>query len=330
MNKKRYREVCEAFSGKRVTVIGDLMMDEYLWGQATRISPESPVMVVEVKSESQVPGGAANVVNNILALGGRVSVIGVVGEDVAGEQLISSLSSRKADIHGVLRDDTRPTTRKTRIVAHNQQVLRVDREERVDLSPKMEGMLIGRMTQLLQHSDAVILSDYAKGVLTRNVIRTSIETARELNLLITANPKPQSARFMQGISVISLNQSEAEITAALIGVRETPLLFDGDRLDESGRILVGELGIENLLVTRGGKGLSLWTEAGSVTHVPAHEVEVYDVAGAGDTVISMLTLALVGGATMREALHLANHAAACVIRKVGVATVTPEELYADG
>lgn len=330
MNKKRYREICEAFNGKRVTVIGDLMMDEYLWGQATRISPESPVMVVEVKSESQVPGGAANVVNNILALGGRVSVIGVVGEDTAGEQLISSLSSRKADIHGVLRDSSRPTTRKTRILAHHQQVLRVDREERGNLSPEMEEILIGRVRQLLPHSDAVILSDYAKGVLTRTVIRACIETAKELNLQIIANPKPQSARFMHGMTVISLNQSEAEMTAALNGIRENPLLFEGERLDEAGRILVKELGVENLLVTRGGKGLSLWTEAGSVTHVPAHEVEVYDVAGAGDTVISMLTLALTGGAVMREALHLANHAAACVIRKVGVATVTPEELYADG
>jgi D-beta-D-heptose 7-phosphate kinase/D-beta-D-heptose 1-phosphate adenosyltransferase len=235
------------------------MMDEYLWGQATRISPESPVMVVEVKSESQVPGGAANVVNNILALGGRVSVIGVVGEDTAGEQLISSLSSRKADIHGVLRDSSRPTTRKTRILAHHQQVLRVDREERGNLSPEMEEILIGRVRQLLPHSDAVILSDYAKGVLTRTVIRACIETAKELNLQIIANPKPQSARFMHGMTVISLNQSEAEMTAALNGIRENPLLFEGERLDEAGRILVKELGVENLLVTRGGKGLSLWT-----------------------------------------------------------------------
>jgi D-beta-D-heptose 7-phosphate kinase/D-beta-D-heptose 1-phosphate adenosyltransferase len=305
------------------------MMDEYLWGSATRISPESPVMVVDVERESSVPGGAANVVNNLLALGAHVSVLGVVGTDAAGVSLKEMLSRESADISGIVCDPTRPTTRKTRVVAQHQQVLRVDRERAHPLEIAVEDTLLQSIATILPHCSAAIISDYNKGVLTDHIARECVHISKKHGLTITANPKPTTAHRLAGVTALSLNKSEAEMTAALGSGRTSPLLFSDEFLDESGHILRKELKVENLLVTRGAKGLSLWPISGAAIHVPAHEVEVYDVAGAGDTVISMLTLALAAGANMEEALILANHAAACVVRKVGVAVVTVEELYGD-
>lgn len=324
-------------------VLGDLMMDEYLWGQATRISPESPVMVVEVERESSVPGGAANVVNNLLALGAAVAVVGVVGEDEAGASLLAALRAEGAEVSGIVVDASRPTTRKTRVVAHSQQVLRIDREQTHPVEEGIAAALLERLRQEIDGAQAVIISDYNKGVLTPLVAQTTVQAARQAGVLLTANPKPANSWTLAGAHLVQMNQSEAEATAALsgIGFPSSPpqRLRAGDGaavrpnahlpLEALGAALRRALDVEMLLVTQGAKGLSVWCAEGGVHHVPAHPVEVYDVAGAGDTVISALTLGLAAGAPVEEAAVVANHAAACVIRKVGVATVTPEELLAD-
>ncbi len=323
MDKGRYEEIVREFTGRSVLVLGDLMMDEYLWGRATRISPESPVMVVEVDRESSVPGGAANVVNNVLALGGTVSVFGVVGSDAKGAALKGALEEQGAKIDGIVEDPSRPTTRKTRIVAHNQQVMRVDREQTHAISSDLSSRLVDCLQAAASDTQAIIISDYNKGVLTDAVARAAVQAAKEHGITLTANPKPPNARLLQGASIVSLNQSEAEAVAG------NGKFTNGGYLDAAGRRLVDELKVDSLIVTQGSKGLSVWTRNGDVRHIPAHPVEVYDVAGAGDTVISALTLAIIAGADIFEAAEVANHAAACVVRHLGVATVTQDELIAD-
>ena len=323
MDKVRYEEIVRGFSSCSVLVVGDLMMDEYLWGRATRISPESPVMVVEVDRESSVPGGAANVVNNVLALGGRVRVLGVVGADAKGAALKAALAERGAAINGIVEDGSRPTTRKTRIVAHNQQVMRVDREQTHPISAEVSGRLVESLQDAAAGTQAIIISDYNKGVLTESVAGAAVHAAKEYGITLTANPKPPNARLLQGASILSLNQSEAEAVAS------DGSFTEAGKLEEAGRRLLRELRVSSLIVTQGSKGLSVWTAGGEVRHMAAHPVEVYDVAGAGDTVISALTLAITAGADVFEAAEVANHAAACVVRHLGVATVTQDELIAD-
>jgi D-glycero-beta-D-manno-heptose-7-phosphate kinase len=327
MNRNRYQEIVQGFAGRKVVVLGDLMLDEYLWGSATRISPESPVMVVDVDRETSVPGGAANVVNNLLALGAHVAVIGVAGDDEAGRKLINALQDEGADVEGIVVDETRPTTRKTRVVAHSQQVLRVDREKSAPISHETAREIMQRLHDR-EDAEAVIVSDYNKGLMTPGVARSATALCGATGAVLTANPKPQNARHLSGAQVLQLNQAEAEATAAVLGL--SPHGHDGpETFEEMGRALRKRLGVYNLLVTRGAKGLALFPHDGDPCFVAAHEVEVYDVAGAGDTVISCLTLGLIAGASLEEAATVANHAAACVVRKVGVATVTAEEILAD-
>ncbi|HZO91560.1 MAG TPA: D-glycero-beta-D-manno-heptose-7-phosphate kinase [Chthonomonadaceae bacterium] len=323
MRLEYYQRLVHSFADRRILVLGDLMLDEYLLGRATRISPESPVMVVEVDKERCVPGGAANVVNNLLALGARVAIIGVIGQDLAGETLRADLAARGADVTGIVIDPSRPTTRKTRVVAHSQQVLRVDREQTHPISPSVAHCLIEHLRREVSEAEAVVVSDYNKGVLTAQVARAAVQIAREAGRILTSNPKPPNVRTLAGAKLVSLNQVEAQTTA------DDPRFADEDGLDEAGAALIRQLHVETLVVTRGPKGLSIWHADGSIRHIPAHPVEVYDVAGAGDTVISAITLGLAAGASVEEAAEVANHAAACVVRKVGVATVTPEELLAD-
>jgi D-glycero-beta-D-manno-heptose-7-phosphate kinase len=303
------------------------MLDEYLWGSATRISPESPVMVVDVDRETSVPGGAANVVNNLLALGAQVSVIGVAGDDEAGRTLVNALKDEGADVEGIVIEPGRPTTRKTRVVAHSQQVLRVDREKAHAVSDETTAEITRRL-HARPDVEAVIVSDYNKGVLRPEVASSAVALCGAAGATLTANPKPQNARHLHGAHVLQLNQSEAEATAAVLGL--SPHGQDGpETFEEMGRELRKRLGVYTLLITRGAKGLALFPHDGDPCSLPAHEVEVYDVAGAGDTVISTLTLGLVVGADVEEAATVANHAAACVVRKVGVATVTVDEILAE-
>lgn len=315
----RLNSILESMAGRRILVVGDVMMDEYVWGNARRISPEAPVMVVEVEKESYTPGGAANVVNNIQALGGVAAVVGIIGDDDIGRKLMKRLSETGVDVSGIVTDASRPTTRKTRIIAHSQQVVRVDRENRRKLTNSAASKLISQLENLTASVHAVVFSDYDKGVARRQVTQALLEIARKHGKRVIVNPKPRNVKQFRSASVISLNQSEAEAVTAVT-------ISDGKSLQRAAKKLLTWLQPEALLITCGPNGMSLFNANGDMETIPAHLVEVYDVAGAGDTVVSVLALAMAAGANPHEAAVLANCAGGAVVRKVGVAAVTREEI----
>jgi rfaE bifunctional protein kinase chain/domain len=321
--KFRYEQIVRSFAQRTALVLGDLMVDEYYHGSTRRISPEGPVMVVEVESEEMKPGGAANTINNLLAFGAHVCAMGVVGDDETGRLLTKDLAARGADISGIFVDKSRPTTCKTRILAQHQQVLRVDREQTHFIDAAMSRKLRDYFVEVIQSAEFVLISDYRKGVLTPEIAADMIDIARAVHVPLMANPKPASARWLRNVQLISLNRNEVE---HLTG-HEMP--DDEAGLRSYGEEVLQELAVETLVITRGAKGLSYWRKDGEYCHVPVHPVEVYDVAGAGDTTISAMALALTSGASCMEAAFIANHAGACVVRKVGVATVSPDELIED-
>ncbi len=330
MRKSRYEEIVREFAGKELIVVGDIGVDRYITGQVNRISPESPTMVVEVEGDRRVPGGAANVVNNLVALAAKVTLVGVIGDDHHGRQLKADLNERGVNIEGIVMDSGRPTTVKERIIAQNRQLLRVDYEQSCAVAPDVVERLEAAVERALPGASAVLVSDYNKGVLTPEFAAWLIDRCRRTRKLISINPKPVSAGRIHGADVVSVNQVEAE---AMAGAR----FVDDAALETHGARLARELDVSVLVITRGSRGLTFWTRsrgeepatAPEMRHVAAHPVEVYDVAGAGDTAISALTLGLTCGADILEAATVANHAAACVVRKVGVATVSPDELLAD-
>ena len=317
--KKKLNQILHSLAGRRVLVIGDVMMDEYVWGNVRRISPEAPVMVVEVESESYMPGGAANVVNNIQALGGITSIVGVIGDDEMGRALASRLAENGVDVSGLVADAQRPTTRKTRIVAHNQQVVRVDRESRKKISGQAVKKVIARLADRISSVDAVVFSDYDKGMAGNEVTQAVFELAKKHRKPVVVNPKPKNVKLFKSVSILSLNQSEAEAASGIT-------ISDERALQRAAKRLLNSVQPEVLLITRGPLGMSLFSADGQIETVPAHPVEVYDVAGAGDTVVSVLALALAAGASVKEAAILANCAGGAVVRKVGVATVTRDEV----
>jgi rfaE bifunctional protein kinase chain/domain len=321
--RSRYAELVRAMAGRSLLVVGDLMLDEYLHGRATRVSPESPVLVVNVERDEWKPGGAANVAHNLLALSGRAAVVGAVGDDSCGRRLRSLLAAAGADVTGIVTLPGRPTTRKTRIVAHNQQVLRVDRERSTPVEAAARERLLEHVAAALPRVEAVLVSDYRKGVLTPEMATRLMCLAAEAGRPVIANPKPASARWLAGARVLSLNQVEAEeLAGAPLPAAEEQLARFGDRL-------LAELDTETLVITRGSRGLTYWNRGVGHHTVPAHAVEVFDVAGAGDTTITALAVALAAGATIHEAACVANHAGACVVRKRGVAVTGLEELLRD-
>ena len=308
------------FSRAKVLVVGDLMLDEFVWGQVNRISPEAPVPVVWVQSESVMPGGAANVANNIRALGGEAIVVGVVGEDRWGNTLVSDLAARRIDTGSVL-TTTRPTTVKTRVIAHHQQVVRVDREQREPLHAGSVERLIRAITQRIGEVDAVVIEDYGKGVITRQLLAAVIPLARKHRKLITVDPKEEHFDLYRRVTALTPNRTEA---GGAVG-RELESNADVQR---AGTEILKRLQCEGLLVTLGEDGMCLFERGGRRTLIPTVAQEVFDVAGAGDTVIAAFTLALASGASMVQAARIANHAAGVVVGKLGVATATPAELRA--
>jgi len=329
MFRSRAELLLNAFSGRRIVVVGDVMLDEYIWGQVNRISPEAPVMVVDAQRYSNVPGGAANVVNNLCALGATGSIVGTAGSDSHGDELIAALAAEGADTSGIIRLTDRPTTRKTRIIAHSQsvnaQVVSVDHENRSALDRESEDALIAQLERLVPAADAVLMSDYQKGVLGTRVVQACIEMMRP-GQPITGNLKPAALAALghpKGVTVLTMNVHEASLAVGKVS------LTDGEII-EAGVQILGNTASTHVLITQGSHGLTLFSaeNPGHPVHVPPREVEVYDSAGAGDTVISTLTLALGSGASPEEAVRLANFAAAETVKKVGVATVTREEILA--
>ena len=308
------------FKELRALVVGDLMLDEYIFGQATRISQEAPVMVIKQNRVSSVPGGAANVSMNMMAFGAASGVIGVVGQDSAGDTLVGALKMSGAGPVEILRDSSRPTTRKTRVLAnHSHQVLRIDHEVERPLSDELEAQLLNLVAECAKSSQVVLLSDYQKGTIPGPVIKKVVQIGMELGIPVVANAKPGSAHFYKGASVVSLNRFEA---SAAIGSHQ-PIV--DTEAPEIAKRLREQLEIESLVVTLGGSGMVAASSAG-VFQVPAVKVEVYDEAGAGDTVIGTLALCAAFGPIDETCLRLATHTAAAVVRKVGVAVPSEDDL----
>jgi len=319
MNRQRALEIVNDFPNRRIVVLGDLMLDEFIWGEVRRISPEAPVPVVEVKRETWHLGGSGNVVSNILELGARATPIGVVGKDESARLLRNRFAERGVETRGIITDQSRPTTRKTRIVAHSQQMVRADRENRAPINVETEDHVIAAFIAELESSDAAIISDYDKGLLTPRVLREVIEACRIHKKRVCLDPKVRNFVHYLNVDVITPNQVEAERATNIEIVDETSLVAAARKISEL-------LYCDNVLITRGEHGMSLLDKKGLMTHIPTVAREVYDVTGAGDTVIATLTLALASGASLEESAIIANHSAGVAVAKLGTATVSAAEL----
>lgn len=317
LDVQRARQILEAATGTRALVVGDIMLDVYLRGSASRISPEAPVPVVHVAEDWTALGGAANVACNVAGLGARCDLIGAVGADEAAGELRRTLAAIGVDARGLVEVDDRPTTVKTRILARQHQVARYDREIDEDVEGETAERLAGVVETLVAQADAVILEDYDKGVLVRPVIEAALDAARRRGVPVVVDPKARHFFDYGGATVLKPNLSE--LGAAL---RAPVLAHDHEWMDRTRR----HLDCGHLLVTLGEEGMSLVTEDGEHLHVPAVARSVYDVSGAGDTVSAMLAVGLAAGASIAEAAVLASHAAGMEVGKAGVATVSPDEI----
>ncbi|MCP3871029.1 MAG: D-glycero-beta-D-manno-heptose-7-phosphate kinase, partial [Gammaproteobacteria bacterium] len=299
-------------------VIGDSMVDRFLWGKVERISPEAPVPVVKIDRETIKLGGAANVAANIRALGAEVVLFGLNGEDEAGIWLTKLLLDRGIDADGMVESKDRPTTIKTRIIAHNQQVVRTDREDDSPLNQNLIDQLLEKLTAMGPF-DGYILSDYGKGVLTDSALRNSIAVAQASGSPVIVDPKKGDYSQYQGVTSLTPNQKEAEQACALA-------ISDEASLTRAGNILLKRTAAEAVLITRGEHGMALFNKDASEHHLPTVARKVFDVTGAGDTVISVYTTALAAGADFATAASLANHAAGVAVREVGTVAVTADQL----
>jgi D-beta-D-heptose 7-phosphate kinase/D-beta-D-heptose 1-phosphate adenosyltransferase len=308
-----------AFSGKRILVVGDVILDEYLWGDVRRISPEAPVPIVEIRSRSFVPGGAANAAANVGSLEGQAFLGGVVGTDHSADKLVEVLQQQGVDTKGLIPDRERATTTKTRLIAHSQQVVRMDSEHRVPLSQPVEDAMLRWVDHHLPGVDACILSDYGKGVVSSRAAEHVIRTARKVDKPVIVDPKGTNYVKYRGAAVIKPNIHEVQQV-----LKEE--IEDDAGLLEASRRLVELLEGSAVLITRGPEGMSLFREGLAPLHIATVARRVFDVTGAGDTVVSTLALALAAGAALEQAVHLANLAAGIVVGKRGTATVTLEEL----
>jgi D-beta-D-heptose 7-phosphate kinase/D-beta-D-heptose 1-phosphate adenosyltransferase len=312
-------KLVQRFKKTTVLVVGDIMIDEFIWGTVTRISPEAPVPVVAVARENLLLGGAANVVHNVHSLGGRVLLAGLIGDDRMGEKIKKLLAEQKIDSEGLVVQAGRPTTVKTRVIAHSQQVVRFDRESREPISAQSQEMLLRYLDKSWGQVDGIIVSDYGKGLITPALMEFIMQRKKKEAKLVAVDPKMNNFNLYSGATVVTPNRQEAEAAAG----KE---IRDEGSLMEVGRILLERFASQAILITRGEEGMVLFEREGDVINVPTVAKEVYDVTGAGDTVISALTLALASGNAFPEAAVVANYAAGIVVGKVGTATVTPEEL----
>jgi len=304
------------FKESRVLIVGDLILDRYIWGKVSRISPEAPVPVVDVTDENFMLGGAANVANNIATLGGRATVAGVTGNDRQGSILKRLLRDR--GIECALFKDARPTTLKTRVIANNQQVVRFDKEDKRSISGRVMEELSLFLKKAIPEHDAVIVSDYMKGLICKELVQEIVKSAKKGNKLVAVDPKPSHINYFKGVSLIKPNIMEASLCAGVD-------IKDEESLIEAGKSLIEKLSCRAVLITRGEEGMSLF-EKDKVTDIPTLARHVYDVTGAGDTVIAAFTLAYASGADMHGAATIANHAAGIVIGEVGTAVPSMDNL----
>ncbi len=312
------KDLFKNFGNTGILVIGDLMVDQYIWGKVRRISPEAPVPVVEVTEENLLLGGAANVAHNILSLGGKVFIAGAIGRDDTGKILINKLSERGFNTDGIVIDGSRPTTVKTRVIAHSQQVVRFDREVRADIGRSTLSMILDYVASSLPEIKGIIISDYCKGIITRSLIKRLLEITRS-RVFIAADPKIGHFDYYKRLSLITPNINEASFGSGID-------IIDEKTLVAAGRALLKKLQCRAVIITRGDEGMTLFEKNGAVTNIPTCPREVYDVSGAGDTVIAALTLCHAAGADLKDAAIIANHAAGVVVAKVGTAVATQQEI----
>ena len=297
------------------------MLDKSIYGEVLRISPEAPVQVVNVTNEEYRPGGSANVASNITALSAKAMVIGVAGNDSAHRILKGRLENLGIDTRGIFVDESRPTTQKVRILGRHQQLLRVDYEKTESVSKKIQQEIIGYLKSNIRNIDAIVISDYKKGVVCKDFISKVLDICRENHKIIIVDPKPSNSKFFTKVSLIAPNHNEASEMTGIEEKSEKDLIRIGKKL-------VKDIN-SNVLITRGEKGMSLFEKKGAITHIPTKAKEVYDVTGAGDTVCATITLALACGCSLKKASILANHAAGVVVGKLGTSTVSLEELKKD-
>jgi D-beta-D-heptose 7-phosphate kinase/D-beta-D-heptose 1-phosphate adenosyltransferase len=322
LSAARARELVTRFPATRVLIAGDVMLDQFVVGRVSRISPEAPVPVVEHDHDEYRVGGAGNVAANARALGARVDLVGLIGQDRAADLLKAELARRAIGCEGLVADPGRPTTTKQRIVTtRNQQVARVDYEDDTEASGDLEQRLIDHASAAMAQADVVVVSDYLKGVVTRRLVEAIIAAARERRVPVLVDPKIPHIEYYAGTTLVTPNHHEAEIATHL-------RIRTDDDARRAGRIFVERAKCHGVLITRGEHGMSLVDPSGEA-HYPAVAREVADVTGAGDTVIGTLALALAAGASLAEAAQLANQAAGIVVRRFGPATVSPEELLAE-
>jgi rfaE bifunctional protein kinase chain/domain len=314
--KENLIKIMNKFKEKKVLVVGDIILDKYVFGNVSRVSPEAPIPLVDVGWENYVPGGAANAANNLASLGVKVSIIGVIGEDAHAEILLNKLNSRRIKTDLLIKDENRRTILKERVVANNQQLLRIDYDVKDTINKEIEEEVIRKITQIIPEIDSVIVSDYGKGLINKKVMDELIKLCKDNQKYLVVDPKPENKELYKGVNLITPNYEEASQMAEVFGKEE-------DNIDKVGNKLRDKFN-SDLLITRGPRGMTLFSD--EVKHFPTKAREVYDVSGAGDTVIATLTLALSSGANMEESITLANYAAGIVVNKFGTSTATTIEI----
>jgi D-beta-D-heptose 7-phosphate kinase/D-beta-D-heptose 1-phosphate adenosyltransferase len=328
MTPQRLEEILDRARSRRLLVIGDLMLDEFVWGKVGRISPEAPVPVVEVTGESFYPGGAANVARNLREFTGGVSVVGAVGQDPSGRKLRDLLTEQKIELLNSGESSDFNTIVKTRIIARHQQVVRVDRERVSTLAANQITVVAEQVRKKLPDIDAVIFEDYGKGFVAADLVRQIAKDAKAAGKIVAADPNPRNPIDWSGMTAVKPNRSEAFFAAGITPRdSEQPPKDDADLL-RAGDMLLRKWGSQYILVTLGEHGMMLFEDGKTPHHIPTKARQVFDVSGAGDTAIALFTLALSAGANAGEAADIANHASAVVVAKLGTATVTPAELLA--
>ncbi len=328
MDLTRLQQILGRAQGKRILVIGDLMLDEFVWGKVGRISPEAPVPVVEVTGESFYPGGAANVARNLREFVDGVGVIGLLGKDRSGRQLRDLLAGQKIDVANAIEDESFHTIVKTRIIARQQQVVRVDREQIAGLSPAQIAKVVAAVKKSLPEIDAIIFEDYGKGLLTSELVAQIARDAQAAGKIVAADPNARNLIDWSGLTAVKPNRTEAFLAAGIPWRDPDDSPADDVDLVRAGEALLKKWGSKYLLITLGEHGMMLFQKNQPPHHIPTKARQVFDVSGAGDTAIALFTLALACEATPVEAAEIANLASAVVVGKLGTATVSRDELIA--
>lgn len=305
-------EIVNNFQRKKIGVIGDLMLDQFIWGDAERISPEAPIPVVLATKETFIPGGAGNTANNIASLGGKAFMVGLIGQDQAAQQLLQELRAKGINTNGIIKTPKRITIQKIRIVARGQQIVRVDKERNSPLDEQARKRIISFIVSHVKNWDALVVSDYAKGLVDRDLAQKIIVLAKKHQKPILGDTKPKNASYFKNVTLLIPNYKEA---IEISGIED---------LKKVGRKIQKELSCD-LIITQGAQGMTLF-EKRKIKDFPAKAREIFDVSGAGDTVVAILALSLVSGANLEEATCIANYAAGIVVGKLGTATVFPDEL----